>query len=235
MLRKTSYTWSQFSRKSSTLPALLPTPCDWIGRKPILSIWLHSAPIACLIYIPSHSAYLPPGAAYYTLATIVGLSSETLHEAESGNPWLCIILRACRLLNWKKQAWTSPEREHAWNWKTLSGMSIVKAAEFLTKGIKPNRTTITMTTTTITISFTSEYMSDPVFLPSQDQIHTTSFSCTNLFICFYISPADLFQPPPHPHLKSVLSPDMFFLVRPGFSLIENHTSYYSFDDSFNIT
>src|SRR6218665_2131317 len=54
------------------------------------------------------------------------------------------------------------------------------------------------------------------------------FSCaifgTIFFICFRISPADLFHPPPQLHLQRLQSPDISFLVYvyvcPGFSCIE---------------
>src|SRR6218665_1365342 len=53
-----------------------------------------------------------------------------------------------------------------------------------------------------------------------------------LFICFHVSPADLFHLFPHPHLKSLQSLDIFFPICPCFSCIESYTPYYSFNDSF---
>src|SRR6218665_3271409 len=50
------------------------------------------------------------------------------------------------------------------------------------------------------------FTSDPIFLPSPDHIHKTSFFLYHLqylFICFHVSPADLFNLPPHPHPKSL--------------------------------
>src|SRR6218665_2157826 len=55
-----------------------------------------------------------------------------------------------------------------------------------------------------------------------------------LFICFHISPADLFHLSPHPHLKSLQSLDIFFPICPCFSCIESYTPYYSFDDSLYV-
>src|SRR6218665_1471807 len=69
-------------------------------------------------------------------------------------------------------------------------------------------------------------MTDPIFLPSPDHIHKTSF------FLYHVSPADLFHLSPHPHLKSLQSPDIFLLICPCFSCIESYTPYYSFDDSF---
>src|SRR6218665_2535260 len=77
----------------------------------------------------------------------------------------------------------------------------------------------------IQLAFTSEYMTYPVFHPSPDQIQKTSFSCTNCsttsfaFMCLLL-------------LISLQSSGIFFLICPGFSCIESHTSYYSFNDSF---
>src|SRR6218665_3312255 len=67
-------------------------------------------------------------------------------------------------------------------------------------------------------------MTDPVFLLLQIKSIRLLFSCTNCSTsCFHVSPADHFHPPPHPHFKSLQSPDIFFLVCPGFSCIEGHT------------
>ena len=60
-----------------------------------------------------------------------------------------------------------------------------------------------------------------LFLPFPDHIHKTSFFLYHLkyfFICFRASPADLFHPLPHPHLKNLQSPDISFpILCPGFS------------------